>query len=146
MAKKTNKFTNGDADATHIDTGTDHIIKLENIKVLIVPDGPFWYAQGIEIDCAAQGATIEEAKKNFEKMLDRAILRAVATHRTIEPLLHPVPSEIFQHVTMGVTEENMQWQRFSQHLGMNLGMKERRSDRPAEVNIKYLVAKQGSSF
>src|ERR1700679_830697 len=53
----------GSADDVH------HVVGLGNIRVIIVPDGSSFFAQGLEIDFASQGSTIEETKKNFEHSL-----------------------------------------------------------------------------
>jgi hypothetical protein len=40
------------------------------MKVLIAPDGQFFFAQGVEMDYAAQGNTVDEAKANFAAGLE----------------------------------------------------------------------------
>src|SRR6266404_5178339 len=69
-------------------------VGIGNLHVLVVPDGKFWVAQGIEIDYAAQGATIDLAKENFEKGLCLTIEQNLRVHQTIERILTPAPPHI----------------------------------------------------
>lgn len=43
------------------------------ITVVTVPDGRFWFTQGLEIDYGAQGDTAEEALEHFTKGLRMTI-------------------------------------------------------------------------
>ena len=40
-----------------------------DLRVLIVRDGQFWFAQGLELDYGAQGNTLEDAIEHFERGL-----------------------------------------------------------------------------
>ena len=46
------------------DDGNNHIVGLGNLRVAIVQDGKFWFAQGLDLDYGAQGNTADEAKTN----------------------------------------------------------------------------------
>lgn len=76
----------------------DHIVGIGNLRVFIVKEENFWYAQGLEIDYVAQGKTIEDAKKAFEKGLWVTIHENLQIHGTIEPVLKVAPQEIWQKV------------------------------------------------
>jgi len=88
----------GPAKAVHFaDQGEErHIVDLGNLRVFIVRDGQFWFAQGLEIDYAAQGDTIEQAKRNFENGLESTIDLHLRMHGNIEGLLQLAPSEVLQ--------------------------------------------------
>ena len=43
------------------------------LHVYVVPDSNFWFAQGVEIDYAAQGDSIDDAVQNFMTGLQRTI-------------------------------------------------------------------------
>jgi hypothetical protein len=90
---KTNKT---DAKAVHVTRGEQHVVGIGNLRVFILPDGPFWFAQGLEIDYAAQGNSIEDAKKNFENGLAATIDLHLKVHQNIEDLLEPAPREVLQ--------------------------------------------------
>ena len=69
-------------------------VGIGNLTVLIVRDGNFWVAQGIEIDYAAHGSTVEEAKTNFEEGLTLTIEQNLRVYQTIEKILCPAPSSV----------------------------------------------------
>lgn len=72
----------------------DQAVGIGNLHVLIVQDGKFWVAQGIEIDYAAQGASIAEAKANFEEGLTLTIEQNLQVYQTIAKILTPAPTHI----------------------------------------------------
>ena len=69
-----------------------------NIRVIIIPDGPSFFAQGVEVDCAAQGDTIEEVKNNFEDGLSATVYQHLKVYGHIEKLLVPTPVEAFKEI------------------------------------------------
>ena len=71
-----------------------HAVGIWDIRVFIVPDGKFWFAQGLEIDYAAQGASVDEAKRNFEDGLEATIDLHLRMHGNIEGLLKVAPSQM----------------------------------------------------
>ena len=81
--------------AKHKD-GVHHLVGIGNLRVFIVPDGDFWFAQGLEIDYAVQGDSIAEAQKNFETGLEASIDLNLRMYGNIEKLLIPAPSEVLQ--------------------------------------------------
>src|ERR1039458_1707330 len=64
--------------------GIHHVVGIGNLRVVIVPDGDFWFAQGLEIDYAVQGASEKDAKKKFEDGLEHTIEEHLKIHGTIE--------------------------------------------------------------
>jgi hypothetical protein len=46
---------------------------LGTVDIDVQPDGPFWYADGVNVDYGAQGDTIEEAVHNFQEGLEATI-------------------------------------------------------------------------
>ena len=76
-----------------------HIIGIGSLRVMLVRDGKFWLAQGMEIDYAAQGLTIQDAKKQFEAGLAATIEEHVKIHENIDLMLNPVPAELWNELT-----------------------------------------------
>jgi len=95
MAKKTYTNKTG-AKAVHVTESRHHVVGIGNLRVFILPDGPFWFAQGLEIDYGAQGDSVEDAKKNFEEGLEATIDLHLKIHGNIENLLDPAPREVLQ--------------------------------------------------
>ena len=83
------------ATAVHITDQENHLVGIGNLRVNLVQDGTYWYAHGMEIDYVAQGATIEEAKKNFEVGLRMTIDENLRVHGTLERMLRPAPAEVW---------------------------------------------------
>ena len=83
--------------AIHASTpdGMHHLVGLGNIRVLLLPDGNAWFAQGLEIDYAAQGETLEEAKKEFEDGLEAMVQEHLRVHGHIKKLLQVAPNEMW---------------------------------------------------
>ena len=75
--------------------GRHHVVGLGNIRVLLLPDGGAWFAQGLEIDYAAQGETLEEAKKEFEDGLEAMVQEHIRVHGNIRKLLQVAPNEMW---------------------------------------------------
>ena len=93
MAKTTYTHKSG-AEAAHETQGKHHVVGIGNLRVFILPDGPFWFAQGLEIDYGAQGDSIEDAKKNFEDGLEATIDLHLKIYGNIESILEPAPSGV----------------------------------------------------
>lgn len=88
----------GKTGAMHIenkDSGQE-TVAVWNLSVLIVPDGEFWFAQGLEINYGAQGNTIEDAQMNFQTGLLATICQHLRVHGNIKKLLKFASDEILQ--------------------------------------------------
>lgn len=98
VAKKTKAHAKTETMAFHAvnAAGGHHIVGIGNLRVVIVPDGKFWFAQGLEIDYAVQGASEEDVKKNFEDGLEATVEAHLQVHGTIEGLLKVAPPEIWK--------------------------------------------------
>lgn len=123
--------------AKHKD-GVHHLVGVENIRVVIVPDGKFWFAQGIDIDYAAQGKDVEAAKSNFERGLTATINQHLRIHNDISRVLKVAPPEILGNLLRDTISDSIQIKLFSQvctheiHQAIPSG------------NIQYLVATQAA--
>ncbi len=76
--------------------GSHHIVGIGDLRVVIIPDGDFWFAQGLEIDYAVQGSSEEDVKKNFEYGLEATVEAHLRIHGTIEGLLKVAPPEVWK--------------------------------------------------
>jgi hypothetical protein len=92
------------ATAIHGTDGETHIVGIGNLRVIICPDEDGWFAQGLEIDYAASGATIDEAKKNFEIGLRGTIGLNIKMHSNIEHFLKVAPQQIWKELYKGGRE------------------------------------------
>jgi hypothetical protein len=76
--------------------GSHHIVGIGDLRVVIVPDGDVWFAQGLEIDYAVQGSSENEVKRNFEYGLEATVEAHLRIHGTIEGLLKVAPPEVWK--------------------------------------------------
>jgi hypothetical protein len=87
-----------EAMAVHKTDGTTHIVGIGNIKVLICQDGDAWFAQGLDIDYAANGHSIKEVKNNFEVGLKATIDLNIQAYGHIEHFLKVAPQEVWDEL------------------------------------------------
>jgi hypothetical protein len=88
------KAAAGDTKAVHIEDDDGQAVAIWNLSVLIIPDGKFWFAQGLEINYGAQGDSEEDAKSNFQAGLLDTICLHLRVHGHIEKLLEFAPSRV----------------------------------------------------
>ncbi|HEY5328832.1 MAG TPA: hypothetical protein VIJ79_03025 [Acidobacteriaceae bacterium] len=85
------KSTKSGAAAIHGHDGSDHIVGIGNLRVIICQDGEQWFAQGLEIDYAADGASFEAVKENFESGLRGTIDLHLKAYGNLDNLLKIAP-------------------------------------------------------
>jgi hypothetical protein len=114
MATKKYKFGKGKSAPAAIHTdlpgGQHQAVGIGNLRVFIVPDGKFWFAQGLEIDYAAQGDSVDEAKKNFEEGLEATIDLHLRMYGSIDKILRLAPSEVLQEAARNAESIKLYWQ------------------------------------
>lgn len=75
------------------DSHGSHVVGMWALHVVIVPDGKFWFAQGLEIDYATQGESLEDAKKKFESGLAATVQEHLNVFGQIKNLLRVAPQD-----------------------------------------------------
>lgn len=73
-----------------------HVVAFGNLRVLIFEQDGEWLAQGIEIDYAASGATLEDTQRYFELGLARTVHLHLQRHTTIDRLLRFAPETVWK--------------------------------------------------
>lgn len=96
--------------------GSVHFVGIGNLRVVIVPDGDFWFAQGLEIDYAAQGKSEEAAKHNFEYGLEATIEEHLKIHGTIGEFLKVAPPEIWKEFLGDPAGKKKLYSQFTSHV------------------------------
>jgi len=74
------------------------VVGIGNLRVLLLNDDGSWFAQGLEIDYAAQGATLEEVKQRFQDGLMGTVSEYLRMYGDIGKLLQPAPAEVWQKI------------------------------------------------
>jgi hypothetical protein len=92
-----------------------HGVGIWNLRVLIVPDGRFWFAQGIEIDYGVQGDSVEDAKKKFGKGLAATIHHHLTIFGGIDRLLKVVPNDVWKDLWKSKLKANLKYDCISIH-------------------------------
>jgi hypothetical protein len=96
MGTKQYKFGKGKTTAIVKHDTDEQSVGIGNLRVLILPDGKFWYAQGLEIDYGVQGSTMEEAKERFEEGIANTIQLHLQRYGNIEKLLRVSRPEVWK--------------------------------------------------
>jgi hypothetical protein len=94
-----------DALALHVQHDDKHCVYLGSLRVVVVQDGPFWVAQGIEIDYCAQGDTEESVRDNFLSGLAATIKRHLERFGEIERLLKVAPKEFWEYAKQNQSQQ-----------------------------------------
>ena len=81
--------------------GEDERVNIGNLRVAISEDGGRWFAQGLEIDYAADGTSLEDVKTRFERGLDLTIGEHIRRFRNIDHLLVGAPPESWRDALVG---------------------------------------------
>lgn len=81
------------AEVFHVQNDSDHTVLLRALRVLIVPDGDKWFAQGVEINYAASGDSVDDVRRRFENGLASTIHALLEEFGNIEKLLKVTPPE-----------------------------------------------------
>jgi hypothetical protein len=84
--------------ATAHDGSETHVVGIGNLRVKITHEDGAWFAQGLEIDYAAQGSSREDVKRRFEKGLLATIGEHLRIYGTIKKLLQPAAPEMWQEL------------------------------------------------
>jgi len=85
--------------ATHMQRDDCHAVAAHALRVMITRDGSGWFAQGLEIDYAAGGNSIEDVKGRFQRGLEATIHEHLKVFGSIEHLMKLAPSEEWQSYT-----------------------------------------------
>ena len=86
------------ATAIHVKDGDVHLVGIGNLRVVLVQDGNAWFAQGLDIDYAAEGATLESVKNAFETGFCCTIHEHLRVYGKIDKFLKPAPVEVWKEM------------------------------------------------
>jgi len=81
------------ASAVHIQDQDNHAVVLGAIRVLVSERFGEWFSQGIEIDFAASGSSVEEVQRRFEDGLAATVDLHLRKFGSIDRLLKFAPQQ-----------------------------------------------------
>ena len=82
-----------------------------DLRVLVMPDGGNWFAQGLEIDYAASGESREDVKRRFESGLAATVDEHLKIYGNIKGILKAAPGEIWDELYPSAWKETSQTER-----------------------------------
>lgn len=87
---------NSDASAFHgLSADGAQVAGIGNLRVLITKAEGTWFAQGLEIDYAAEGDTLDDVKREFETGLRMTLHEHIKVHRDIKHALRVAPPDVW---------------------------------------------------
>lgn len=86
----------GNAVALHVTDGDHDHTAFGQLRVLITREGGVWFAQGLEIDYAASGTSLEDVKDRFSRGFCMTVQAHLEQFGTIDKLLKFAPSEALE--------------------------------------------------
>ncbi len=82
--------------------GDVHVVAIGALKVVIAKDGAnSWFAQGLDIDYAAEGTSVENVKENFVNGLVATIDLHLKAYADLSKFLKPAPQDVWQEMFYG---------------------------------------------
>lgn len=82
--------------AQHLTDGSgNHLVQIVDLQVWVFRDGEHWVAQGLDIDYAAAGETLDEVRMHFSKGLCATIEEHLKKFKTIDALIRPAPRDVW---------------------------------------------------
>jgi len=80
--------------AEHYKEGAHDVVKIGDLRVLVVKEGPWWFAHGLEIDYTAQGTSLEEVKDRFARGLAVTAHAYIEKFGSIKKFLRPASADV----------------------------------------------------
>lgn len=75
-----------------------NFVGIGDLRVIIVKDGDGWFAQGLEIDYAAEGNSLKNVQKRFQEGLRATAQEHLKAYGTIEGLLKVAPNDVWKEM------------------------------------------------
>ena len=91
-----NKLSSNKPFAFQGKKGNAFAVFLAHIKVLVLNDDGSWFAQGLDIDYAAQGTSLEDVKKRFEDGLEKTLIEHLKSRGNISGVLQVAPKQYWE--------------------------------------------------
>lgn len=90
------KLPTKQTSVVHATNGDKHAVFVNDLRVMLIKDGDSWFAQGLDIDYASAGSSVDEAKKNFEIGFAKTIREYLAMYGDLAKFMQGAPEEAWQ--------------------------------------------------
>lgn len=95
---------------------TGFAVAISSLRVFILKDeSGGWFAQGMDIDYAAQGKTLKEVKSRFEAGLTATIHEHLQAYGGLSQFLRPAPPEAWTEYYDGLGGKRLSYSQVSIH-------------------------------
>jgi hypothetical protein len=88
-------------------------VAVHALRVLLSKDDDGWFAQGLEIDYASSGESLDEVKANFAHGLLLTVHEHLRMHGSIERLFKPGPSDSWAEYLTAQSKDDCVKQKYS---------------------------------
>lgn len=95
-------------------TEPEVVVGIGDLRVIVLNRDGFWFARGLDINYAAQGLTLEEAQRNFERGLEKAIDMHIQEFGNVDKLLSPPSPDVWKKL-VHPTAIRFRYSRVSTH-------------------------------
>ena len=103
------------ATAIHAKQHDEHIVGIGDLRVVLIEEkAGLWFAQGLEIDYAAQGASQDDVQARFERGLTATISAHIKQYRSIDRLLVVTP-DTWREYILGAATKRMRFSCLTAH-------------------------------
>jgi len=96
-------------------TAKQYKVVVWNLHVVVTNDDGGWFAQGLELDYAAEGTSLETVKKHFEDGLAATVQAHLTIHGNLEQFFRPAPPEVWQELSNAAATKKMILRHISTH-------------------------------
>ncbi len=94
----TAKMPSSEMATHHLTDGKRHFVGIGPMKVIICEEDNIWFAQGVDIDYAANGSSMSDVKKNFEVGLAGTIDLHIKLYGNLKKFLKNAPQEVWDEL------------------------------------------------
>ena len=103
------------ATAEHYKDGPRDVVKIGNLRVLVIRDGSWWLAQGLEIDYAAQGTSLDDVKEKFLHGLAGTAHAYLDKFGSIERFLRPASADALRELAIASERKMLKLSSTTEH-------------------------------
>ncbi len=110
------------AVAIHVTDGATHFVGIGPIKVIICNEDGSWFAQGVDIDYAANGTSLDDVQTNFESGLAGTIDLHIKMYGNLKKFLKQAPQEVWDELHSVGSHHTLTHASFHDDLSKTLGL------------------------
>jgi len=81
---------------THSKNSMSHVVGIGNLRVIVTNNDGSWFAQGLEIDYAAEGKSLKDVQNRFAEGLSATIHENLRRFGSLENLIRPAPRDVWR--------------------------------------------------